>query len=57
MIEGMPASSSIALPTGPRSQRGATSVRWNAMPKLTGIASSMAMAAVTTVPKIGTSAP
>ena len=36
MIDGMPASSSIAVPTGPRSQRGATSVRKKAMPKLTG---------------------
>ena len=50
MIEGMPASSSIAVPTGVRIQRGATSVRKNAMPKLTGTAISMAMTAVTTVP-------
>ena len=46
MIEGMPASSSIAVPTGPRIQRGATSVRKKAMPKLTGTAISMAMTAV-----------
>ena len=57
MIDGMPASSSMAVPTGPRSQRGATSVRKKAMPKLTGTAISMAISAVTTVPKIGTSAP
>ena len=50
MIEGMPASSSIAELTGPRSQRGATSVRKKAMPKLTGTAMSIAMTAVTTVP-------
>ena len=50
MIEGMPASSSIAALTGPRSQRGATSVRKNAMPKLTGTAISIAISAVTSVP-------
>ncbi len=50
MIEGMPASSSMAVPTGPRSQRGATSVRKKAMPKLTGTAMTIAMTAVTRVP-------
>ena len=50
MIEGMPASSSIAEPTGVRSQGGATSVRNRAMPKLTGTAISMAISAVTRVP-------
>ncbi len=50
MIDGMPASSSIAVPTGPRNQRGATSVRKNAIPKLTGTAISIAITAVTRVP-------
>ena len=50
MIEGMPASSSIAAATGPRSQLGATSVRNTAMPKLTGTAISIAIAEVTSVP-------
>ena len=50
MIEGMPASSSTAAPTGPRSHFGAISVRNIAMPKLTGTAMSMAMNAVTRVP-------
>jgi hypothetical protein len=50
MIDGMPASSSIAAPTGPRSQVGAISVRNSAMPKLTGMAISMAMAELTSVP-------
>ena len=50
MIEGMPASNSIADAIGPRSQLGATSVRKSAMPKLTGTAISMAMSAVTSVP-------
>ena len=57
MIEGMPASSSIAEPTGPRSQAGATSVRYKAIPKLTGTPINMAIAAVTRVPNIGISAP
>ena len=43
MIDGMPASSSMAVPTGPRSHFGAISVRNKAMPKLTGTAISMAM--------------
>ena len=50
MIDGMPASSSIAEATGPRSQAGATSVRKTAMPKLTGTAMIIAIAAVTRVP-------
>ena len=50
MIDGMPASSSIAAPTGVRSHGGATSVRNRAMPKLTGTAISSASVAVTTVP-------
>src|SRR5678809_1491117 len=43
MIEGMPASSSIAVPTGPRIHFGAISVRNIAMPKLTGTAMIIAV--------------
>ena len=50
MIEGTPASSSIAVPSGLRSTTGQLSVRNMAMPKLTGTAISSAMAEVTTVP-------
>ncbi len=50
MMDGMPASNSIAADTGPRIQDGATSVRKTAMPKLTGTAISIAMPAVTRVP-------
>ena len=50
MIEGMPASSSIAALTGVRSHAGASSVRYIAMPKLTGTAMIRAIAAVTSVP-------
>src|ERR1700754_952429 len=57
MIEGMPASSSMAELTGPRSQPGAISVRKRAMPKLIGTAKMRAMIAVVTVPITGTRAP
>jgi hypothetical protein len=50
MIDGMPASSSIAVPTGPRSHFGAISVRNIAIPKLTGTPMIIAINAVTTVP-------
>ena len=50
MIEGMPASSSMAELTGRRSQLGASSVRKMAMPKLTGTAMTSAINDVTTVP-------
>lgn len=50
MIDGMPASSSMAEATGVRSHGGATSVRNRAMPKLTGTAISIAINAVTRVP-------
>ncbi len=50
MIEGMAASSSIAVPSGRLSQAGDSSVRNSAMPKLTGTAISMAMAEVISVP-------
>jgi hypothetical protein len=50
MIDGMPANNSMAVPIGVRSQVGATSVRNSAIPKLTGIAMSIAIAAVTSVP-------
>jgi len=46
----MAASSSTAMPIGPRDQRGAISVRNRAMPMLTGNAMSRAMADVTSVP-------
>ena len=49
-IEGMAASSSIAVPSGRRSQAGAISVRKSAMPKLTGTAISSAITEVTSVP-------
>ena len=48
MIEGMPASSSIAMPIGRRSAGGQSSVRKIAMPSPTGTAISMAMSEVTT---------
>src|SRR6187402_403338 len=57
MIDGIPASSSMAELTGPRNQLGAISVRNRAMPKLTGTAKISAMSAVVTVPMTGTSAP
>src|SRR5229473_3144920 len=57
MIEGMPASSSIAMPIGRRSHCGQSSVRKIAIPRPTGMAISMAMKEVTSVPYIGPSAP
>jgi len=53
----MPASNSIATPSGRRKMRGESSVRKTAMPKLTGMAMSRAMPEVTSVPIIGISAP
>ena len=50
MIEGTAASSSTAVPTGRRSQDGASSVRKKAMPNASGIASSSASTEVTSVP-------
>ncbi len=50
MIDGMAASSSIAVPSGRLSQAGESSVRKSAMPKLTGTPISMAMSEVTSVP-------
>ncbi len=47
---GIAASSSIAVPSGRRSQPGDSSVRNSAMPKLTGTAISSAMIEVTSVP-------
>ena len=46
----MPASSSIAMPSGRFSQSGHSSVMNSAMPKLTGMPISMAIAEVTSVP-------
>src|SRR6185369_10712049 len=57
MMLGMAASISIAVPSGRRSHTGESSVRNMAMPKLTGIAMTSAMAEVAMVPAIGTSAP
>ena len=47
---GIAARSSIAVPSGRRSQTGESSVRKNAIPKLTGIAMISAIAEVTSVP-------
>nr|WP_308419591.1 hypothetical protein [Chitinimonas koreensis] len=57
MIDGMPASSSIAMPSGRRSQIGDSSVRNSAMPKLIGTPISRAMKEVINVPWIGRQAP
>src|SRR5689334_14019928 len=57
MMEGIAARSSIAVPNGRLSHTGESSVRNSAMPKLTGTPISIAMNEVTSVPKIGTSAP
>ena len=50
MMDGMPASSSIATPIGRRSRSGQISVRKMAMPKLTGMPMIMAISEVTMVP-------
>ena len=47
----------MAVPRGRLSQAGESSVRNSAMPKLTGTPMRSAMADVTSVPTIGTSAP
>ena len=57
MIDGTPASSSTAVPSGRRSQTGQISVRNSAMPKLTGNAISKAMKEVARVPTMAISAP
>jgi len=49
-MEGIPASSSIAVPSGRRSHSGQVSVRKSAMPKLIGTPISNARTEVTTVP-------
>ena len=49
-VNGTAASSSMAVPSGRRSQAGDSSVRNRAMPKLTGTAISRAMAEVISVP-------
>jgi hypothetical protein len=49
-MEGIPASNSIAVPSGRRSHSGQVSVRNRAMPKLIGTAISKARTDVTTVP-------
>src|SRR3569623_837926 len=49
-MEGIPASNSIAVHKGRRSQSGQVSVRNSAIPKLTGTAISKASTDVVTVP-------
>src|SRR5574343_453679 len=53
----MPASNSMAIPRGRRSQVGDSSVRKRAMPKLIGKAMTRAMIEVTIVPYMGITAP
>lgn len=53
----MPASNSMATPSGRRNQGGDISVKKSAIPKLTGMAINKAMADVASVPITGTSAP
>ena len=50
MMLGIPASSSMAMPTGRRRRGGQSSVRKIATPRPTGTAISMARSEVTTVP-------
>ena len=50
MIEGMPASNSMAMPIGRRSHCGQNSVRKIAMPRPTGMAIIIAITEVTSVP-------
>ena len=50
MMDGTAASSSIAVPTGRRSQDGASSVRKNATPKASGTAISRARMELAMVP-------
>ena len=57
MMLGIAAKSSIAVPSGRLSQGGESSVRNNAMSKLTGTPTKSAMDEVTSVPTIGTRAP
>src|SRR6185437_3531481 len=57
MMLGTAASNSTAVETGPRNQLGASSEMKSAMPKLTGIAISIAIAELISVPTMNTSAP
>jgi hypothetical protein len=57
MMDGIAASISTAVPRGRRSQVGDSSVRKMAMPKDTGTAMIRAMAEVSSVPMMGTTAP
>ena len=50
MMDGTAASSSMAVPTGRRSQEGASSVRKNATPKESGTAMTSASNELVTVP-------
>ncbi|MNT78962.1 hypothetical protein D3C72_2182540 [compost metagenome] len=56
-MDGMAASISTAVPSGRRSQVGESSVRKMAIPKDTGTAMISAIADVSRVPMIGTTAP
>ena len=57
MMLGTAARSSMAVPSGLRSQGGDISVRNKAMPKLTGMAINRAINEVSSVPTMGVSAP
>src|SRR3954471_24606649 len=57
MIDGIAASSSIAVASGRRSHGGESSVRNTAIPNEIGIAMTIAIVDVTSVPTIGISAP
>src|SRR5579872_243997 len=56
-IEGMPASSSTAVPIGRRRKVGQSSTRKNAAPKASGTAIAMASTATTMVPTIRPATP
>ncbi len=56
-MDGTAASSSMAVPSGRRSQVGQVSVRNSAMPKASGTAISRAMVALARVPTMAIAAP
>jgi hypothetical protein len=57
MMEGTAANNSMAVPKGRRKGMGQVSVKNTAMPKLNGKAITIAIAAVTTVPKMAIKPP
>ena len=57
MMDGTAANNSIDVPKGLRNQVGHVSVRNTAMPKAKGTASTMAIAALATVPTTAMAAP